>query len=89
MQVQMVPTNQKCTSLIKQNRKKFEIEVLAHNGAAFCTECDRVVLVGDCSHSIANGRYIRSNFRASLKKNLFKLADENMQYEIFKLASIF
>ena len=75
------------TSLIKQNRKKFEIEVLAHNGAAFCTECDRVVLVGDCSHSIAQMVDISgSNFRASLrKKKLFKLADENMQYEIFKL----
>ncbi len=74
-------------ALIKQNRKRFAINVLAHNGAAFCPVCDKVVLVGDCTHPVEQMSDISgSDFRASLKeKRLFKLADENMQYEIFKL----
>ena len=75
------------TALIKQSRKKLEIEVLAHNGAAFCIDCDSVVLVGECPHSIEQMLDISgSDFRTSLReKKLFKLADENMQHEIFKL----
>ena len=74
-------------NLIDQNRKRFKIKVLTHAGAAFCTECDKVILVGDCSHPAERLIDISgSAFRASLKeKKLFKFADKKMQNEIFKM----
>ena len=74
-------------NLIDQNRRRFKIKVLTHAGAAFCTGCDKVILVGDCSHPVERMLDISgSAFRASLKeKRLFKFADKQMQHEIFKL----
>ncbi len=74
-------------NLIDQNRKSFKIEVLSHSGAAFCTDCDKVILVGDCSHPVERILDISgSDFRACLReKRFFKFADKNMQDEIFKL----
>ena len=74
-------------NLIDQNRKKFKIKVLTHAGAAFCTGCDKVILVGDCSHPVERMLDISgSAFRASLKeKRLFEFADKQMQHKIFKL----
>ena len=73
--------------LIKQNSKSLGIKVFAHNGAAFCKECNNIVLVGDCSHSLEKMLDISgSDFRESLReKRIFKLADPKMQYKIFKL----
>ena len=75
------------TALVEQVRESFEIQVFAHNGAAFCNVCNNVVLIGDCSHPVGLMSDISgSAFRASLKeKKLFKLADEEMQNEIFRL----
>ena len=74
-------------NLIYQNRKSFKIKILTHTGAAFCTDCDKVILVGDCSHPVERILDISgSDFRACLKeKRLFKFADKQMQDEIFKL----
>ncbi len=73
--------------LIDQNRNNLTIKVLTHAGAAFCTDCDKIILVGDCSHPAERLVDISgSAFRASLKeKKLFKFADKKMQNEIFKL----
>jgi len=73
--------------IIEQNRKSLKIKVLTHAGAAFCTGCDKVVLVGDCSHPFSQISDISgSDFRACIKeKRLFKFADKNMQREIFRL----
>ena len=74
-------------NFVAHNRKSLKIKVLAHTGAAFCTDCDKVVLVGDCSHPVERMLDISgSDFRACLKeKRLFKFADIQMQKEIFKL----
>ena len=74
-------------NLVDQNRKRLKINVLTHAGAAFCKDCDKVILVGDCSHSFERRLDISgSAFRESLKeKKLFKFADKQMQNEIFKL----
>ncbi len=73
--------------LIEQNRKNLKIKVLAHNGAAFCKDCDNVILVGDCCHPVERMLDISgSDFRACLKeKRLFKFADKPMQHKIFEL----
>jgi len=73
--------------LINQNKKNLKIKVLTHAGAAFCTECDKIILVGDCSHEVSRLVDISgSAFRAKLKeKKLFKFADKQMQHEIFKI----
>lgn len=74
-------------TLIKENRKSLKIKLLAHNGAAFCSDCNKVVIVDDCSHSKKRMIDISgSDFRTSLKeKRLFRLADKKMQLEIFKI----
>lgn len=78
---------EKATDLIEENSRKLEIKVLAHKGAAFCLECDKVILVGDCTHSVKRMLDISgSDFRTSLKeKRLFDFADKNMQQKIFKM----
>ena len=75
------------TALIKENRKNLKINLLAHNGAAFCSDCNKVVIVDDCSHPKKRMIDISgSDFRTSLKeKRLFRLADKKMQLEIYKI----
>ena len=73
--------------LIDQNKRKLKINVFTHPGAAFCIDCDEVILKGDCPHPLERMLDISgSDFRACLKeKRLFKYADKKMQHEIFKL----
>jgi sulfate adenylyltransferase len=72
---------QDAPELIKQNIDRLKIQVMVHNGAAFCLECNKVTLIGDCSHSIKSMVDISgSDFRSSLKeRNMFNLADPEMQ----------
>ena len=72
---------QDAPKLIKQNIDRLKIQVMGHNGAAFCPECNKVILIGDCSHSIKRMVDISgSDFRSSLKeRNIFTLADPEMQ----------
>ena len=72
--------------LIKQNINLLKIQVMVHNGAAFCLECSKVILIGECSHSIKSMVDISgSDFRSSLKeRSMFKLADLEMQKYLLK-----
>ena len=77
---------QDAPELIKQNIDLLKIQVMVHNGAAFCLECSKVILIGECSHSIKSMVDISgSDFRSTLKeKSMFKLADLEMQKYLFK-----
>ena len=72
---------QMASELVRQNMRQLKIEVMVHKGAAFCSDCNGVVLIGDCSHSIQKMVDISgSDFRSSIKeKNIFALADTKMQ----------
>ena len=72
---------QMASELVRKNTHKLEIKVMGHEGAVFCSDCDGVVLISDCSHSTRKMVDISgSDFRASIKeKNLFALADTKMQ----------
>ncbi len=74
-------------NLIDQNRNRLKIKVLTHAGAVYCTDCNKVILVGDCPHPVERMLDISgSAFRANLKeKKLFKFADKQIQHEIFTL----
>ena len=49
-------------------------KVLAHTGAAFCIDCDKVVLVGDCSHPVERMLDISgSDFERPRKKDYLNL----------------
>ena len=76
----------KASQLIKKNINKLKIQVMEHHGAAFCPDCNKVILVGDCSHSIKKMVDISgSDFRSSLKnKKMFTLADSQMQRYLFQ-----
>ena len=70
--------------LINRNRTKFKINVIAHNGAAFCKECDRVIIVGECNHdrSLLNdisGCEFRKNI---FQKTIFEFADKKLQLNL-------
>lgn len=71
--------------LVKQNIGKLKIQVMGHNGAALCLDCNKVILIGDCSHSIKRMVDVSgSDFRSSLKeKKIFTLADVEMQKHLF------
>ncbi len=72
--------------LIKRNIDRLKIQVMVHNGAAFCLKCSKVIIIGECSHSIKSMIDISgSDFRSSLKKrDLFNLADPEMQKYLLK-----
>ena len=71
--------------LIRQLSNDLKINVMCHDGAAFCVACDDVVLVGDCDHDHAEYRDISGTaFRESIvKKEMFSLADKEMQTLLF------
>ena len=77
---------QDAPELIKQNIDRLKIQVMVHNGAAFCPECSKVILIGECSHYIKSMADISgSDFRSSLKaKSMFNLADLEMQKYLLK-----
>lgn len=74
------------SQLIKENAQQLRIKVIAHDGAAFCPDCDGVVLAGDCSHPVHNMVDISgSDFRSSLKiGKMYKLADIQMQHYLLE-----
>ena len=72
---------QDAPKLIKQNIDQLTVQVMVHDGAAFCLKCNKVLLIGECSHCIESKMDISgSDFRTSLKsKNMFNFADPEMQ----------
>ena len=74
------------SEFIEQNKEKLEISVLQHNGAVFCSKCNKTILIGDCTHSRKNMRDISgSDFRASIsERRIFPLADKKMQLYLLK-----
>ena len=75
-------------NFIKKNIHQIDIKVLVHSGAAFCPECNKVILIGDCSHPANEMVDISGeDFRSSLKNKLvFKLADMQMQSHLRKIS---
>ena len=75
------------SELIERNRSSLAINVMAHNGAAFCPICNEVIIIGDCSHSYEQMVDISgSDFRLKIKENIFfELADPQMQRYIKKI----
>ena len=57
------------------------IDVLSHQGAALCTSCNEVIIIGECNHDNASFQDITgTSFRKCLLENkLFDLADKAMQ----------
>ena len=71
---------------MSQNQHQLKIDLLLHDGAAFCHKCNDVILLGDCDHA---SEYIKdisgSDFRSSiLARRLFRFADEKMQAYLLK-----
>ncbi len=77
---------QDAPELIKKNGDRLEVKVMVHNGAAVCLECNKTILIGDCSHSTKSMVDISgSDFRSSLKeRKVFSLADPEMQKYLLK-----
>ncbi len=74
------------TELVQKNSSKFKISVMCHNGGAYCTRCERALLIGECScdqqylHDIAG-----TKFRSALKEGrIFDFADYEMQKYLIK-----
>lgn len=69
--------------LIKKNINLFGIQVICHGGAAYCTNCKKVSLIGDCQcdGSMCDMVDIAgTDFRDSIKaKRIFHHADVGMQ----------
>jgi sulfate adenylyltransferase len=70
---------------VKNNKKKFKIDVFFHNGAYFCNKCKKIILKGDCNHESLDG-ISGSEFRKKLKKCIIFLhARKSLQKYINKL----
>lgn len=74
------------TEFIKINKHKIKIDVMLHKGAAFCSQCKKVILINDCDHpSKVMSDISGTDFRSSIMKEcLFNLADKEMQTYLFK-----
>jgi sulfate adenylyltransferase len=72
---------------LRKNSCKLNINVICHNGAAFCKSCKKYVLVGDCSCEISNHFDIAgTDFRAALQnQKIFRHADKELQEYIQEL----
>ena len=72
---------QMASELVRQNMDQLKIKVMGHKGAVFCPDCNGVILIGDCSHSMKKMIDISgTDFRSSIKeKNIFTLADTKLQ----------
>ena len=71
---------------ISQNQHQLKIDMMLHDGAAFCHKCNDFILVGDCDHCSEDINDISgSDFRSSiLAKRIFKFADEQLQLYLLK-----
>lgn len=76
---------QAAPNLVIQLRNKIGLDVIAHQGAAFCPSCGDVTIVGDCEHDNRNLRDISgTNFRKCLRESkVYDLADKGMQQYIY------
>jgi len=72
-------------NLVTDLKDKIGIDVIAHQGAAFCTSCNEVIIIGECRHESGSFQDIAgTSFRKCLRENkLFDLADKAMQRFIF------
>jgi len=71
--------------LVKKNNKRFTIKVFYHNGAYFCTKCNKVILKGECKHNSLIG-ISGTEFRNKLKNGImFPLARKSLQKHLFNL----
>ncbi len=77
---------QDAPAFIKQNIDRLTVKIMVHDGAVFCPECSKVILIGECSHSNRSMVDISgSDFRSSLRaKSMFNLADPKMQDYLLK-----
>ena len=74
------------SSLLNSIKSEINIDVLAHNGAYFCSKCNHVVLSDECHHRKIYLKDISgSTLRNLLRKNkIYKFADKDVQSYIIK-----
>jgi sulfate adenylyltransferase len=72
-------------NLVTQLKNKIGLDVIAHQGAAFCTSCDDVTIVGDCRHDNRSLKDISgTTFRKCLRESkIYDFADKGMQQYIY------
>ena len=59
----------------------YGIEIISHNGAAFCQNCSEVVIAGSCGHAVSSLLEISgSAFREKLRAGeVYEFADDDLQ----------
>ncbi len=72
-------------NLVSSLKQDLDIEVFCHFGATHCSECQNVVIAGECDHSSEMMIDISgSEFRKAIKLGeIFPLADKEMQEFVF------
>ena len=72
-------------NLVTDLKDTIGIDVIAHQGAAFCTSCHEVIIIGECKHDSGSLQDIAgTSFRKCLREaKLFELADKKMLKFIF------
>jgi len=76
---------QAAPNLIAKFKDIIGLDIISHQGAALCTSCNEVVIIGGCQHGGGSLQDIAgTSFRKCLRENqLFELADKSMQEYIF------
>ena len=74
------------SALVKQLNGRLSINVIAHDGAAFCPTCNEIIIVGDCNHPSEEIKNISgTDFRASLlERRPFRFANQEMQIHLLE-----
>lgn len=58
-------------SIVEKYRESFQISVLTHKGAVFCTKCNKIIIKSDCSHNKSSFEEISgSSLRSSLRTGM-------------------
>tara|TARA_B100000780_G_scaffold272008_1_gene233616 strand:+ start:711 stop:1685 length:975 start_codon:yes stop_codon:yes gene_type:complete len=72
-------------NLVTELKDTIGIDVMAHQGAAFCTSCNEVIIIGECQHDSGSLQDIAgTSFRKCLRETrLFELADKKMLEYIY------
>lgn len=65
----------------------YGIEIISHNGAAFCPKCSEVVIAGRCGHTVTSLVEISgSAFREKLREGaVYEFADDDLQRILGKI----
>ena len=71
--------------MVSSLKQDLDIEVFCHFGATHCSECQNVIIAGECDHSSEMMIDISgSEFRKAIKlREIFPLADKEMQEFVF------